>query len=90
MSNRHELIYNQEDMDFVLEKLREAEKKVEEIQKEAEQSKQLLWAVVNEFGGEISIPYMAWLDLMPTKALLFWDDVQTHRLHIKTKEVENV
>ena len=80
----HEAIYNQDDMDNVLTKLRSAEK-------DAEQSKQLLWAVVDEINGEISIPYDAWLtDLDLTKELLMWDDPATLRMYIRTREVKHV
>lgn len=75
-SNSHEPIYNQDDMDNVLEKLRSAEK-------DAEHSKQLLWAVIDAIGGEIAIPYNAWLDYKPTKQLAMWDDPATLKLHLK-------
>jgi hypothetical protein len=76
MSYSHEPIYNQEDMDVVLGKLRKAEK-------DAEQSKQLLWAVVDAIGGEVAIPYLAWMDHKPTKELIMWDDPVTLKLHLK-------
>lgn len=82
-SHQEELIYTQDDMEEVLEKLREANK-------EAELSRQLLWAVVDKVGGEVAIPYIAWLNEKPTKELIFWDDTQTFMMHLKTREVENV
>jgi hypothetical protein len=81
--NSHEPIYNQDDMDVVLARLRSAEK-------EAEQSKQLLWSVVDAVGGEVAIPYLAWLDGNPTKELIMWDDPATLSLHLKIKETEIV
>jgi hypothetical protein len=80
IANPDELIYTQDDMDVVLKKLREAEE-------EAEKSKQLLWATVEAAGGEIAIPYIAWLDGNPTKELIMWDDQATLTLHLKIKEV---
>jgi hypothetical protein len=77
MSNSHEPIYNQEDMSAVLATL-------QRVSKDAEQSKQLLWAVVDKVGGEIAIPYNAWLDNKPTKELAMWDDPATLQLHLKT------
>ena len=82
-SHQEELIYTQNDMDVVLEKLRTAEK-------EAELSRQLLWAVVDKVGGEIAVPYIAWLNERPNKELIFWDDEKTFMMHLKTREVENV
>jgi DNA phosphorothioation-dependent restriction protein DptG len=79
--SKEELIYSQEDMDVVLEKLRAAEK-------EAEQSKQLLWAVVDHVGGEVAIPYLAWLDGVHTKELTMWDDTETYMMHLRTREVK--
>lgn len=78
MSNSHEPIYTQDDLDTVLAKLRAAEK-------EAEQSRQLLWSVVDAVGGEVAIPYLAWLDGNPTKQLIMWDDTATLTLHLKIK-----
>ena len=83
MSNSHEPIYNQDDMDNVLSKLRSAEK-------EAEHSRQLLWAVVDAAGGEIAIPYSYWLDNEPVKEMLMWDDPETYKMHLRTRAVENV
>ena len=83
MSNNHEPIYNQDDMDNVLNKLRSAEK-------DAEQSKQLLWAVVDTVCGQVAIPYSYWLDNEPVKELLMWDDPETYKMHLRTRAVENV
>lgn len=77
-SHNEELVYTQGDMDVVLAKLRDAEK-------EAEHSKQLLWAVVEAAGGEIAIPYIAWLDGHPTKELVMWDNQATLSLHLKVR-----
>ena len=82
-SNSHDPIYNQDDMDNVLSKLRSAEK-------EAEQSRQLLWAVVDTVGGEVAIPYSYWLDNEPVKEMLIWDDPETYKMHLRTRAVENV
>ena len=82
-SHQEELIYTQGDMDEVLEKLREANK-------EAELSRQLLWAVVDKVGGEVAVPYIAWLNEKPNKELIFWDDEKTFMMHLKTQEVEHV
>ncbi len=71
-----EPIYNQADMEAVLAKLRAAEQ-------EAEHSRQLLWAVVDAAGGEMSVPYRAWLEGDPTKWLVMWDDINTLSLKLK-------
>ena len=82
-SHQEEVIYTQDDMDDVLEKLRAAEK-------EAELSRQLLWAVVDNAGGEVSIPYIAWLNDKPNKELIFWDNTETFMMHLKSVEVKSV
>jgi hypothetical protein len=82
-SNSHEPLYNQDDMNVVLAALRKAEK-------EAEHAKQLLWAAVDAAGGEIAIPYSYWLDNEPVKDLLMWDDPDTYKMHLRTREVEDV
>jgi hypothetical protein len=79
-SHNEELIYSQGDMEGVLAQLRDANK-------EAEQSKQLLWAVVQATGGEVEVPYTAWLTGDPTKELIMWDDTETFRLHLKIKNL---
>lgn len=82
-SNSHEPIYSQQDMDNVLFQLRKEAK-------EAEQARQLLWAVVDTVGGEVAIPYSYWLDNDPVKEMLMWDDPQTYKMHLRTRAVENV
>ena len=78
----HAPIYTQDDMDVILAQLRNA-------QKDAEQSKQLLWAVVDQVGGEIAIHFTAWLDGDLTKQLVMWDD--NLQLHLKAvTDVERV
>jgi hypothetical protein len=81
--NGHDAIYNQDDMNVVLAALRKAEK-------EAEHAKQLLWATVDAAGGEIAIPYSYWLDNEPVKELAMWDDPETYKMHLRTREVEDV
>ena len=82
-SNSHDPIYNQDDMEVVLAALRKAEK-------EAEHSKQLLWAVIEKVGGEVAIPYAAWMDNKPIKELVMWDDKETLQMHRKIQEVGDV
>lgn len=75
----HELIYTQEDMNEVLEKLRAA-------QRNAELTNQLLWATVQVAGGEVKLPYSAWVEAGPdgtTRELAMWDDAETYALYLK-------
>jgi hypothetical protein len=80
VTNSHEPIYNQDDMDVVLSKLRKAEK-------EAEQSHQLLWAVIHEAGGEVALPHRLWIESDDeVKEIIMWDDPVEFKMHLKVKK----
>jgi hypothetical protein len=81
--HNHEPIYNQDDMDTVLARLRVA-------QKEADHSKQLLWAVVQAAGGEVAIPHSYWLEGETSRDLLMWDDPVAFVMRLKTQEASDV
>ena len=78
-SNSHDPIYNQDDMDNVLEALRKAKR-------EAELSHQLLWAVVQSAGGHVKVPYSLWAG-DPERELAMWDDPATYEMNLQVQEV---
>jgi hypothetical protein len=77
-SNSHEPIYNQDDMNVVLAALRKAEK-------EAELSRQLLWATVQAAGGHVKVHYSIWAG-DPERELIMWDDPETYEMNLKIGE----
>ena len=81
-SHNHDPIYNQDDMDNVLEALRKAKR-------EAELSHQLLWAVVQSAGGHVKVPYSLWAG-DPERELAMWDDPATYEMNLQVQEVRKV
>ena len=81
-SHNHDPIYNQQDMDNVLEALRKAKR-------EAELSHQLLWAVVQSAGGHVKVPYSLWAG-DPERELAMWDDPATYEMNLQVQEVRKV
>jgi len=81
-SNSHP-IYDQEDMNFTL-------AAIKKYKKEAEQSHQLLWAVIHEAGGEIVLPHRLWIeiDAGETREIIMWDD--RDGMHLKVKRLNDV
>ena len=81
MSNSHEPLYSQEDVDVVL-------KQLQKTQRSEELSNHLLWAAVQAAGGEIVVPMLSWADGLPEGDLEFIDDPETStmRLRIVKKE----
>ena len=80
-NKQEELLYNQDDVDAILEKLRRA-------QRDAELSNQLLWAVVEAVGGEVSVPLIAWVVGMPEGKLEFQDHPETSTMSLRVVEEE--
>lgn len=81
-SHTHDPIYNQDDMDVVLEALSKAKR-------EAELSHQLLWAVVQAAGGHVKVHYSLWSG-EPERDLIMWDDPATLEMNIKVREKREV
>ncbi len=81
-SNSYEsvYIYNQQDMDNILEILSKAKR-------EAELSHQLLWATVQAAGGHVRIPYSVWTG-DPDRELVMWDDPVTYELNLHIQEIK--
>jgi hypothetical protein len=81
-SHQEELIYDQQDMDNVLDALSKSKR-------EAELSHQLLWAVVQSAGGHIKVPYSIWAG-EPDRELVMWDDPATYELNLRVQEIRQV
>jgi len=78
MSN-NEALYSQNDMDNVL-------AAIAKFKKEADQSHQLLWAVIHEAGGEIVLPHLLWMtEQDTTKEIIIWDDPVGLQMHLKVQ-----
>lgn len=75
----HEPIYNQEDMDGILAKLRDA-------LRDAELTNQLLWAVVQAAGGEVFVPLTAWIVGLPEAKLEVMDDPANLKMRLRIVE----
>ena len=73
-----EKIYTQGDMDVAL-------AAIQNFKKEAEQSKQLLWAVVAAAGGTIAVPYTAWQDDRPEKEIVMWDSPASLQMYLQVR-----
>jgi hypothetical protein len=77
-SHQEEKMYTAADMQLAL-------AAVEKFKKEAEQSHQLLWAVIHEAGGEIAVPHRLWIEVDKTREIIMWDDPVEYRMHLKAK-----
>ena len=81
MSTDNEVIYTQGDMDRILEKLRNE-------QKESEQSRQLLWAVIEAAGGEVAVPHKLFIEGPSDRELLVWDNHAEFKMHLRVRKKE--
>lgn len=75
----HEPIYNQEDMDGILAKLRDA-------LRDAELTNQLLWAVVEAAGGDVSVALTPWTVGLPEGKLEIKDDPTNLKMRLRILE----
>jgi len=76
-----EPIYSQNDMNVALEA-------TAKYKREVELSNQLLWAVVNQMGGHVQVPYQIWATGDEKRQLEMWDDPSTYKLNIRIKQPE--
>ena len=77
-----EVLYTQEDLDKVLEKLSEAKR-------EAELSHQLVWIIVQSAGGHVKVRHSLWIG-EPDRELVMWDNPITHELNLKIEQAQDV
>jgi hypothetical protein len=58
----------------------------QDLQREVNHLKQLLWAVVRSAGGILAVPYALWVGAARDVELHFWEDAQKMSIMIEATE----